>query len=79
MRYFVENTLENIVLIKSVSDSFPYTDARRLFNCFKRHSTIVLVTGEHPTPQFMFRDVPEALFISEAELRELVFTLSLEQ
>ena len=79
MRYFVENALENIALIKTISDSFPDADARRLFNCFKRHGTIVLVTGEHPTPQFMFRNVPEAVFISEAELRELVFTLSLEQ
>ena len=79
MRYFVVNTLENIALIRTISDSFPYTDASRLFNCFKRHSTIVLVTGEHPTPQFMFRDVPEAVFLSEAELREIVFILSLEQ
>ena len=79
MRYFVENTLENIVLIRTISDSFPDADAHRLFNCFKRHGTIILVTGEHPTPQFMFRYTPQALYLSEAELRELVFTLSLEQ
>ena len=79
MRYFVENTLENIALIKTISDSFPDADARRLFNCSKQYDTIALVTEEHPTPQFMFGDAPEAVFLSEAELREIVFTLSLEQ
>lgn len=79
MRYFVENTLENLTLIRTISDSFPDVETARLFTAFKCYDTILLVTGEHPTPQFRFRDVPEAVFLSEAELREIVFTLSLEQ
>ena len=80
MRYFVESTLENLTLIRTISDSFSSTETHELFNHFNRYSTITLVTGEHLTPKFrfMFIDTQE-LFLSEAELRELVFTLSLGQ
>lgn len=79
MRYIVENTLENLTLIRTISDSFASTETDRLFSSFMRYDTILLVIGEHPTPQFRFRDISLAPFLSEAELRELVFTLSLEQ
>ena len=79
MRYFVENTLENLTLIRTISDSFSATETEKLFSQFKPYDTILLVTEGYPTPQFMFRDITQALFLSEAELRELVFTLSLEQ
>lgn len=79
MRYFVENTLENLTLIRTISDSFCNTDTHSLFSTFKHHNTIVLVTGEDSTPIFRFRGASQALFISEAKLREIVFTLSLEQ
>ena len=79
MRYFVENTLENLTLIRTISDSFTNTETDKLFSDFKRYDTILLVTEEYPTPQFRFRDISQALYLSEAELRELVFTLSLEQ
>lgn len=79
MRYFVENTLENLSLIRTISDSFTNTETDKLFSDFKRYDTILLITEEYPTPKFRFRDITQALFLSEAELRELVFTLSLEQ
>ena len=79
MRYFVENTLENLTLIRNISDSFSYTETDKLFNQFKHYNTIILITEEYPTPRFVFRDKTQALFLSEAELREIVFTLSLEQ
>ena len=79
MRYFVENTLENLTLIRTVSDGFSSTETERLYSQFKQHDTILLITEEYPTPKFRFRDITEAVFLSEAELRELVFTLSLEQ
>lgn len=79
MKYFVENTLENLTLIRTISDSFSSTETNSLFSEFKRHNTILLVIGESPTPLFRFRDVTQALYLSEAELREIVFTLSLEQ
>ena len=79
MRYFVENTLENLTLIRTISDGFSSTETERLFNQFKHYDTINLVTEEYPTPQFIFRDISQAMFLSEAELREIVFTLSLEQ
>ncbi len=79
MRYFVENTLENLTLIRTISDSFSSTETDRLFISFKTYPTILLVTEERLTPQFGFRYITEAIFLSEAELREVVFTLSLEQ
>ena len=79
MRYFVENTLENLTLIRTISDGFPDAEANNLFNAFKQHDTILLITEEYPIPKFRFTDITEAVFLSEAELRELVFTLSLEQ
>ena len=79
MRYFVENTLENLTLIRNISDSFSNIDTDKLFNQFKHYNTIILITEEYPTPRFEFRDKTQALSLSEAELRELVFTLSLEQ
>ena len=79
MRYFVENTLENLTLIRTISDGFSHRETDKLFNQFKHYDTILLITEEYPTPQFMFRDTTQALFLSEAELREIVFTLSLEQ
>ena len=79
MRYFVENTLENLTLIRTISDSFPDAETNSLFNAFKQHDTILLITEEYPAPIFRFRDITEAVFLSETELRELVFTLSLEQ
>ena len=51
----------------------------QLFGEFKHYATILLITEEYPTPKFRFRDITEAVFLSEAELREVVFTLSLEQ
>ena len=56
MRYFVENTLENLTLIRTISDSFPEAETPRLFNTFKHYGTIFLITEEYPTPQFRFRD-----------------------
>ena len=79
MRYFVENTLENLTLIRTISDGFPDAETNRLFNAFKQHDTILLITEEYPTPKFRFRDIAQALYLSESELREAVFTLSLEQ
>lgn len=79
MRYFVENTLENLTLIRTISDSFLSEGTDKLFTIFKHLNTILLVTEEHPTPQFRFRDISQAVYLSEAELRALVFTLSLEQ
>ena len=79
MRYFVENTLENLTLIRAISDSFLDAETNSLFNAFKQHDTILLITEEYPTPQFRFRDTTQALFLSEAELREVMFILSLEQ
>ena len=79
MRYFVENTLENLTLIRTISDNFSDTETEKLFNAFKQHDTILLVTEEYPIPKFRFRDTAQAMFLSEAELRELVFVLSLEQ
>ena len=79
MRYFVENTLENLTLIRTISDSFLNSETDKLFSDFKRYDTILIITEEDPTPKFRFRDITQALFLSEAELRELVFTLSLEQ
>ena len=79
MRYFVENTLENLTLIRTISDSFYDTETDKLFSDFKRYDTIVLITEEDPTPIFRFRDITQAVFLSETELREVVFTLSLEQ
>ena len=79
MRYFVENTLENLTLIRTISDSFPDAETHSLFNAFKQHDTILLITEEYLTSKFMFTLTTHTLFFSEAELRELVFTLSLEQ
>ena len=79
MRYFVENTLENLTLIRTISDSFSSTETERLYSQFKHHDAILLITEEYPTPQFRFRDTTQALFLSEAELREVMFILSLEQ
>ena len=79
MRYFVENTLENLTLIRTISDDFSHREIGNLFDNFKHYDTILLITEEYPTPKFRFRDIPQALYLSEAELRELVFTLSLEQ
>ena len=79
MRYIVENTLENLTLIRTISDSFPSTETDKLFSDFMRYDTILLIIGEYPIPKFKFRNLSLALFLSEAELRELVFTLSLEQ
>lgn len=79
MRYFVENTLENLTLIRTISDSFLNADTNKLFSDFKRYDTILLITEEYPTPKFRFRDITQAMLLSEAELREVVFTLSLEQ
>ena len=79
MRYFVENTLENLTLIRTISDGFSDTETEKLFSQFKPYATILLITEEYPTPLFRFRDIVQAVFLSEAELRELVFTLSLEQ
>ena len=79
MEYFVENTLKNLTLIRTISDGFSHSETDKLFNQFKHHDTITLITEEYPTPQFRFRDIPQARYLSEAELRELVFTLSLEQ
>lgn len=79
MRYFVGNTLENLTLIRTISDSFPDAETNSLFNAFKQHDTVLLITEEYLTPQFRFRDTPQALYLSEAELREVVFILSLEQ
>ena len=79
MRYFVENTLKNLTLIRTISDSFPDTETEKLFSHFKPYDTILLITEEYPTPMFRFRDIAQAMFLSEAELRELVFVLSLEQ
>ena len=79
MNYFVENTLENLTLIRTISDGFPDTETGILFNAFKHYDTILLITEEYPTPAFRFRNISQAVFLSEAELREVVFTLSLEQ
>ena len=79
MRYFVENTLENLTLIRTISNNFTDTETDKLFNEFKHHGTILLITEEYLTPLFRFRDIPEAMFLSETELRAIVFTLSLEQ
>lgn len=79
MNYFVETTLENLTLIRTVSDSFPNTETDMLFRIFTHHSTILLTIEEGLTPQFGFRYTAQASYLSEAELRELVFTLSLEQ
>ena len=79
MRYFVENTLENLTLIRTISDSFPDIETDKLFSQFTHYDTILLITVEYPTPKFRFRDITQAPFLSEAELRALVFTLSLEQ
>ena len=79
MRYFVENTLENLTLIRTISDGFRDTETETLFIHFESYDTIILITEEYPTPKFRFRDITEAVFLSEAELRELVFALSLEQ
>ena len=80
MRYFVENTLENLTLIRTISDSFTNTETETesLYSQFKHHDAILLDTEGHLTPKFVFRDT-RAMYLSEAELRELVFTLSLEQ
>ena len=79
MRYFVENTLENLTLVRTISDSFTDTETGKLFNEFKYYNTIILITEEYPTPKFRFRDIAQAPYLSDSELRELVFTLSLEQ
>lgn len=79
MRYFVENTLENLTLIRTISDSFCNTDTHDLFNDFKHCDTILLTAEEGSTPQFRFMFISQAMHLSEAELRELVFALSLEQ
>ena len=79
MKYLVENTLENLTLIRTVSDSFPNTETDMLFKICTHHSTIILTTEEGLTPQFGFRYIAQESYLSEAELRELVFTLSLEQ
>ena len=79
MRYFVENTLENLTLIRTIFDSFADAETNRLFNAFKHHDTILLITEEYPTPKFIFTDTTHTLSLSEAELRELVFALSLER
>ena len=79
MRYYVENTLENLTLIRTISDSFLHKNTRNLFNDFNHCNTILLVTGEDSTPVFRFRDMPQTLLLSEAELRKVVFALSLEQ
>ena len=79
MKYFVENTLENLTLIRTISDNFIDTETDKLFNQFKHHDTILLVIEEHSAPLFRFRDISEAMFLSETELREIVFTFSLEQ
>ena len=79
MEYFVENTLENLTLIRNISDSFSDTETDKLFNQFKHYNTIFLITEEYPTPKLVFKYMTQALFLSEAELRALVFTLSLEQ
>ena len=79
MRYFVENTLENLTLIRTISDSFTDTETDKLFSDLKCYDTIILITEEDPAPIFRFRDTTEVMFLSETELRELVFTLSLEQ
>ena len=79
MRYFVENTLENLTLIRAISDGFSHRETDKLFSQFKHYNTIFLTTEEYGAPQFMFRDTTEEMFLSEAELRDLVFTLSLEQ
>ena len=79
MRYYVENTLENLTLIRTISNIFPDTETDKLFSQFKPYDTILLITEEYPTPLFRFKDITQAVFLSEAELRELVFTLSLEQ
>lgn len=79
MKYFVENTLESLTLIRAISDSFTDTETDKLFNEFKHHNTILLVIEEHSAPLFRFRNITQAMFLSETELRELVFTLSLEQ
>ena len=79
MKYFVENTLENLTLIRTVSDSFPNTETDMLFRMCTHHSTILLTIEEGLTPQFGFRYIAQESYLSEAELRELVFTLSLEQ
>lgn len=79
MRYFVENTLENLTLIRTISDNFANVDTHSLFNMFKHRDTILLVTEKHSAPLFRFRDMSQTLLLSEVELRELVFTLSLEQ
>lgn len=79
MKYFVENTLESLTLIRTISDSFTDTETDKLFNEFKHHDTILLIIEEYSAPLFRFRDMPQAPYLSEAELREIVFTLSLEQ
>lgn len=79
MRYLVENTLENLTLIRTVSDSFSNTETDKLFSQFKHYATILLIIGEYPAPQFRFRDITQAMFLSEAELRKIVFMQSLEQ
>ena len=79
MRYFVENTLENLTLIRTISDGFPDTETERLYSQFKHHDTILLGTEGHLTPKFRFIGMPQVPYLSEAELREVVFTLSLEQ
>lgn len=79
MRYFVENTLENLTLIRTISNSFIHTETGKLFSDFKCYDTIVLIIEEDPIPIFRFSDITQAPYLSEAELRELVFTLSLEQ
>lgn len=79
MRYFVENTFENLTLIRTISDSFLGVDTHELFDSFKRYNTIILVAGEDSTPLFSFGYISQALVLSETKLRELVFTLSLEQ
>ena len=79
MRYFVENTLENLTLIRAISDGFSHRETGKLFDKFKHYDTIFLITEEYPTPKFRFIDMPQAPYLSEAELREIVFTLSLEQ
>ena len=79
MRYFVENTLENLTLIRTISDGFLDTETEILFRQFESYDTIFLITEEYLTPKFRFRDIAQALYLSDSELRELVFTLSLEQ
>ena len=79
MRYFVENTLENLTLIRTISDGFSHRETDKLFNQFKHYDTILLITGEYPALMFRFKEESQAQVLSEAELRELVFTLSLEQ